>query len=219
MAKKMTRDDFIAFSHSNRVIAESEISFQPSVEYVMVLFAQACLESGEFTSNKYTKDGNMFGLQAAQIRKKLYVSSYSVTTGSEKGKWPEYRDQAQSFTDRLNWDVYNRIQYVHCMQYMKQVQGNNDNGLTYAQDPQYIAKWIGWINKVADDAGMVRFYIEGFTDYSENGNPGEIKPGSSNDTGKTVPDSKKWYEGLGWQLWAGIAAVAALAIYLVFKRD
>ena len=213
MAKKMTREDFLNFAKQPGVITEAECTNPPTDEYTMVLYAQACLESGRFTSYKYKNDGNMFGMQASTRRRQLYVSKYEVKSGAEKGWWPEYRDQRQSFVDRLNWDAYNRIQYITFEKYVKFVLGDNINQLKYASDPEYGKKWWGWVKVVFDEAGMVRPYVDPLF-YSDS-----INPNDTGDDGSDPGGSAPAGEGLGWKLWAGIAAVAAIVIYAIFNRD
>jgi len=123
------------------ILTASGVSGQLDPNYKALLFAQARLETGNFTSDLYKHHGNMFGMNPAQQRRQYYDS---VTASG----FAHYASTGDSLADRLNLDVVNSVVYQNPYQYMKAVMSKG-----YATDPNYIKKWIAVAKSVYSDIG------------------------------------------------------------------
>jgi flagellum-specific peptidoglycan hydrolase FlgJ len=89
---------------------------QNALERIRVLYKQAKLETGNFTSSLFLNHNNAFGMRAPNSRK-LYSS---IHTGGN-GRFASYDDVYSSILDRILLDKQNRIEYLNEEQYMVDV--------------------------------------------------------------------------------------------------
>lgn len=109
---------------------------QLSQVYACVLFAQAQLETGRFTSNIFCNANNAFGMRPAQKRPQDRVGIFPTANGD----FALYADVPTSFMDRVALDVYNGIPLP---QRLDQVKGYMIAVLEagYAPEATYLAGW------------------------------------------------------------------------------
>lgn len=102
-----------------------------NIKYPEVVYAQAVIESGNFTSQIYLENNNLFGLRCAKLR--------PTTCKNENAGFAVYDDWRASVLDyallQATINLRTKDQY---MQYLAQ---------TYAQDSTYIQK----INKIVNN--------------------------------------------------------------------
>lgn len=203
------------------VITLSSLGASPRPEYGIVLFAQACLETGYFTSGKSAPGHrNYFGMRTAVGRKQWWCLCDNVTfNGSHPKEYvgkvavtPAQRDvinqtkpdnrpfamyflyndkDVLSLIDRISWDTYNGIYYNTAGEYMDQVLGNNKNKLSYCPEKDYKAKWVQTLHKVQKELGMT---LTNVTDYSNDvvdTGNGNTNTGTSSNPGTATGSKKK----------------------------
>lgn len=116
--------------------------------YAQVLYAQAKLETGNFTSNLFKSANNLFGMKPSQSRTRYYDSS--VTVGSET--FASYASPTYSVVDRADLDAYNGVlvpvDVEHIRGYMTAVLSKG-----YATDPNYITKWVDVLKNIGNELG------------------------------------------------------------------
>jgi chorismate mutase len=109
--------------------------------YKSVLFAQASLESGNFTSPLFKNHKNMFAMGVARKRERFW----DYIARSSEGEQAGYENVRTSLLDRLNWDEYCNIPIPTTEEavipYLMAVQAKG-----YAEDPKYIEKIIDIFN-------------------------------------------------------------------------
>lgn len=113
--------------------------------YAMALYAQAVLETGNFTSRLFKDHNNMFGMNPAKVRTRFYDD----VTSSSEGSKASYASPTQSMLDRVDLDFYNKVslptQVDEVRRYMSVVQSKG-----YATDASYVAKWAEVLKRLAD---------------------------------------------------------------------
>lgn len=105
--------------------------------YAAVLYAQAKLESANFTSNIFVNTNNCFGMNQPKVRP---TTSLGGWTGANGNLWANYSSVETAVNDRVLWDDYFKVPAPtgadDVSRYMNEVQQRG-----YAEDPQYIKKW------------------------------------------------------------------------------
>lgn len=128
-----------------------------SAPYALALFAQARLESANFTSNVYQNTNNAFGMRIAQKRQQNRVGEYE-TKGN--GTFAVYACLEDSFHDRIALDIYNGVQmpleFDELGQYMSEVLGNNY--VPPSERPQYLQSWQVLVQDVYNRSDELQTY-------------------------------------------------------------
>ena len=98
------------------------------IQYPDIVFAQAVLESGNFTSNLAKVNNNLFGMKLAKSRE-------TTAIGRGKSGYAKYESWVHSVQDYFHWQNYfmkdkdlNRKQYLNLL------------GRVYAEDKHYISR-------------------------------------------------------------------------------
>lgn len=111
-----------------------------SVPYALALYAQARLESANFTSNVYQNTNNAFGMRIAQKRQQNRVGEYE-TKGN--GTFAVYACLEDSYHDRIGLDIYNGVQqpqnFDEIGEYLNTVLSKNY--VPPSERPQYLESW------------------------------------------------------------------------------
>ncbi|MFI1773764.1 glucosaminidase domain-containing protein [Thalassobellus citreus] len=100
-----------------------------------LLFAQAYHETGNFKSEVYKENKNLFGMREAKVRKKTAI-------GTNKGH-AVYKNHRQSIIDyflrQKNFNIPNSSDNTYML---------NTVASNYAEDPLYLQKWRALKTKV-----------------------------------------------------------------------
>lgn len=161
------------------IYSRAGLSDFPLPEYTVCLYAQACHETGFFTSNVWKEKRNLFGMKASckrfpfwdehpirvggpqhidKINDRKHIQK--TITCKEPGKYyASYSEPGLSLTDRLHWDLYNGISYTTASEYMDFVLAKG-----YAEDKDYKRKWVRILWQVCDANNLKRVPVRGFTD-------------------------------------------------------
>lgn len=106
------------------------LSKTPAEDYIMVLYAQARKETGNFTSRIYRDSHNLFGMKPSKVRQQFH--------NGERYGHADYMSIEDSMTDRLHWDKYFNVEWQgNPLPYMNIVQSKG-----YAEDKQYVSGWL-----------------------------------------------------------------------------
>lgn len=80
-----------------------------------IITAQASHESGNFKSNVFKTDNNIFGMKVPNVRPKTYIASASAIVRNSEGSTPyaHYSSMEDSVKDLLlGWHKYNRTDWT-----------------------------------------------------------------------------------------------------------
>jgi len=162
------------------VQANKRITF--SLEYILTLYAQVIHETGNFNSQTYHNNWNLFGMRTSlerpiawqvppagtKINTVLFmhpeyndfeyrnmIKQYIANGTWSVSPYAWYSNWLYSLIDRILWDEWNSIVFVSVGQYMDAVMGKG-----YATDPAYRAKWVTTLNTLCDTLGLPRVYVD-----------------------------------------------------------
>ena len=129
--------------HEKILIAETENNFtkdkfvnkiqQLNLKHPHIAYAQAMLESGNFTSKIFRENNNMFGMKQARVRINLAKS-----TQYNHAYFETWEDCLLDF-------AFHRATYFHNLKTEQDYY--NYLGKYYAEDPSYIGKLKSMVNK------------------------------------------------------------------------
>lgn len=129
--------------HEKILIAETENNFtkdkfvnkiqQLNLKHPHIVYAQAMLESGNFTSKIFRENNNMFGMKQARVRINLAKS-----TQYNHAYFETWEDCLLDF-------AFHRATYFHKLKTEQDYY--NYLGKYYAEDPSYIGKLKSMVNK------------------------------------------------------------------------
>lgn len=110
---------------NNKVTMEDSIYLylkDINVKFKTVVVAQAVIESGNFTSNIYKKNNNLFGMKKASTR---------PTVGKKSGTYAKYKNWQESCLDYAFYQAY------FCNKIKTEEEYINHLCKNYAEDPEY----------------------------------------------------------------------------------
>lgn len=123
----------------NLIIWGDNNNYSPA--YMLALYAQAVLETGNFTSNIFHGALNAFGMRVPGKRRSLKVGTYD-TAGN--GTFSAYSSVEDSYKDRIILDEFNRTTkpqtFEEIGEYMREVLRKG-----YDNNPDYYNAWAGYV--------------------------------------------------------------------------
>jgi len=137
--------------------------------YMTILYAQARLETGNFTSRVYMDANNMFGMRPTTRRAQNRVGVLSTNNG----EFAKFQTLNESFRDRVEWDSYNNIPRPQTLEeargYMERVMSKG-----YTHESTYISTWLQILSSLID-SGVAEIYGQSPIDVEglEGGEDGE----------------------------------------------
>lgn len=78
----------------------------PDNHYMRALYAQAGVETDNFSSNIYLNHNNLFGMRPSTKRERFYQDVYN---SPKNGRFAKYDNLSYSMLDRIDLDNYNNI--------------------------------------------------------------------------------------------------------------
>lgn len=102
-----------------------------------IVFAQAKLESGRYTSELYKTNNNLFGMR--------YATRRPTITNKEYMGFQMYHNWKESVVDYLIWQLSNKVDKLSEDRYFEYLQS------VYAEDPTYVSKLKNIINNTNFD--------------------------------------------------------------------
>lgn len=138
------------------------IGFQNNdMVYMTILYAQAILETGRFTSNVYKSANNMYGMRPASRRAQNRVGVLNTANGD----FAKFQTLDESLRDRVNWDQYNNITRPQRLEdardYMRSVM---DKG--YTHEASYVSTWMNILGALIE-SGDASLYGQDMVDMDD----------------------------------------------------